>query len=114
LTSVTPATAGGVFTCSGFLVRIIYRAAQLHNAFDSLDFDFERLHRVVGQEGALHLGCDDRIVHELTRAVSGGCRLAAAREAANRECARQGEQESKMSMNEWMFSWNNGVVRLGF
>lgn len=86
---------GGVFACGGLLIRSVHKTAQLHDAFEGLDFDLEGFHRVVAQKGALHLGCDDRIVDKLTRGIAGVCRLAADCETADRESARQGEQESE-------------------
>ena len=82
---------GGVFPCSGFLLRSVDKAAQLHDSLEGLDLDLGRLHRVVTHKGALHLGCDDRIVHVFTSAFARGRRRAAAGEAADRERARQAE-----------------------
>jgi len=86
---------GSVFAGGKFLVGIVHKAAQLHHAFDGLNFDLKGLNRFVAQKGALHLGRDDRIVHILTGAIAGSGRCAATSEAADQDNACQGEQESE-------------------
>ena len=78
----------------GLLNRGVDEAAQLDDALGRLDADGKGLHQIVAQEGALHLGGDDRVVDILARAVAGSRGGAAAHdEADGEETRRRGEQD---------------------